>query len=303
MLGSAVLIGAGCGGAELPESESPSLSQTTQAIEDPNGLATNGLATNGLATNGLATNGLATNGLATNGAFADWLNEDPEVRAELMKYVIACAVPAGAVRTYTNMATGVTYTWPGQLGLAPLWAMGHPSREVEEQLVSACLAAHANPYGWHVNFSLLGRNALGAPIPFTRQELSQYDVREACFFGNLFRDQGLFAGNDRNRLNSHESTVRGCGLSRTLVGTNPECEPIRRIGSCERSICTLDPSGLYYMQCRYHGITYRPLTTRIQSSDINVCGDGVCQPTEHCGSGNGRARTPDNCGVDCGPCP
>ncbi len=302
-LGLAVLlsVGLGCGVATV--SEEPALGQSTQALEDPNGLATNGLATNGLATNGLATNGLATNGLATNGAFASWLNEDPEVRAELMKYVIACAAPAGEVRTYTNPATGVTYTWYGQLGLTPQWALGHPATEVEEQLVSACLAAHANPYGLHVNFSLLGRNAEGAEIGYTQQELASYNVREACFFGNLFRNQGLYAGDDRNWLRPDESTVRGCGLSRTVFGVNPICEPISRIGFCNSTICTLDPSGLYYTQCRLWGQTYRPVTTRIQASDVNVCGDGVCQVTEQCGKGRGQARTPDNCGVDCGRCP
>jgi hypothetical protein len=279
------------------------LSQSTQALEIPNGLATNGLATNGLATNGLATNGLATNGLATNGAFASWLSEDPEVRADLMKYIIACAVPAGQVRTYTHTATGKSYSWPGQLGLTPNWAAGHRATEVEEQLVSACLAAHANPYGWHVNFSLLGKNAQGVAVPYTSQELSTYGVREACFFGNLFRNQGLYAGNDRNSLERDESTVRACGLSRTIIGTNPECEPIRRVGSCERLNCSMDPSGLYYTQCKVLGVTYRPVTTRIQPSALNVCGDGVCQATEQCGRGWGKGRTPDNCGVDCGRCP
>jgi hypothetical protein len=302
-LGMAALLsaGIGCGVATVPEE--PTLALSSQALEDPNGLATNGLATNGLATNGLATNGLATNGLATNGAFASWLNEDPEVRAELMKYVIACAVPSGQVRTYTHQATGVTYTWSGQLGLTPQWAEGHSATEVEEQLVSACLAAHANPYGLHVNFSLLGRNALGSEIGFTPQELASYSVRESCFFGNLFRNQGLYAGNDRNSLEHDESTVRGCGLSRTLIGINPDCAPILRIGSCEHSLCTLDPSGLYYTQCKVGGRTYRPVTTRIQPTDIHVCGDGVCQVTEECGRGRGQARTPDNCGVDCGRCP
>jgi hypothetical protein len=302
-LGLAVLLSVGVGCGPTTASEEATLSQTTQALEDPNGLATNGLATNGLATNGLATNGLATNGLATNGAFANWLNEDPEVRAELMKYVIACAVPAGEVRTYTNQTTGVTYSWNGQLGLTPHWALGNPATEVEEQLVSACLAAHANPYGLHVNFSLLGRNAVGSEVGFTAQELATYNVREACFFGNLFRNEGLYAGNDRNWLDPDESTVRGCGLSRTVMGVNPVCEPIYRIGACNSQICTLDPSGLYYTQCRQGGKTYRPVTTRIQASDINVCGDGVCQVTEHCGKGRGQARTPDNCGVDCGHCP
>ncbi|WP_224367263.1 hypothetical protein [Hyalangium versicolor] len=303
-MGLTALCGAiwGCGPTELPEEEA-GLSQSSQSLTDFNGLATNGLATNGLATNGLATNGLATNGLATNGLFSVWLNQDPEVRVDLMKYIIACAVPAGEVRTYTNKKTGKRYQWEGQMGLTPSWAAGHPATEVEEQLVSACLAAHANPYGLHVNFSLQGRTAVGTEIPFTSQELSQYSVRESCFFGNLFRNQGLYAGNDRNSLDPDESTVRGCGLSRTMIGENPECEPIYRVGRCDLFTCTLDATGRYYTQCFLFGKAYRPLTTRVLPSAINVCGDGVCQVTEHCGKGwGGRGRTPDNCGVDCGRC-
>ncbi|WP_224245824.1 hypothetical protein [Hyalangium gracile] len=304
------LLGSACGGSSLSDEaeglgsmcdavlpEESSLGQHTQALEDPNGLATNGLATNGL-----ATNGLATNGLATNGAFATWLNADPQVRAELMKYIVACAVPAGETRTFSIPGTGVTHTWYGQVGLAPGWASGQAATELEEQLVSACLAAHANPYGLHVNFSLLGRDALGAEIPYTAQELSDYGVREACFFGNLFRNEGLYAGNDRNMLACDESSVRGCGLSRTQIGTNPECEPILRVGACEHHHCTLDASGLYYSECTYNGVRYRPVTTRIQPAALHVCGDGICQATEHCGQGAGVARRPDNCGIDCGPC-
>ena len=296
-----LVAGAGCGGAVLPEEPEPGLAQDTQSLEGDNGLDPNGLATNGLATNGLATNGLATNGLATNGAFASWLNQDPAVRADLMKYIVACAVPAGQARTYTNRSTGVHYSWSGHLGLTPDWASGKRATETEEQLVSACLAAHANPYGWHVTFSIQGRNAKGVAIASTAQELSDYNVREACFFGNLFRNQGLYAGNDRNSLEHDESTVRGCGLSSTQFGVNPDCTPILRVGSCSQFACTLDPSGLFYSNCSLWGINYHPVTTRLSPSSINVCGDGVCQATEQCGRGRGQ-RQPDNCSVDCGIC-
>jgi hypothetical protein len=264
-----------------------------------NGLSTNGLSTNGLSTNGLSTNGLSTNGLQSS-AFASWFSVDPAQRDILMRYVIGCAVPDGEVRTHTAPDTGVIYTWYGKLGLAPHWASGEPATEVEEQVISACLAAHANPYGEKVDFSILGRSAEGVEIPYTWQELRAFNVREACFFGNLFREQGLYAGNDHRQLGASESTVRGCGLSSIDNGTNPVCPVITRVGTCGDSTqqCVLDATGTYYTQCTYNGVSYRPITTRIQTATIYTCGDGTCQVSEKCGQG----WTPDNCS-DCGACP
>ena len=68
-------------------------------------------------------------------------------------------------------------------------------------------------------------------------------------------------------------------------------------------ICQKDPSGSFYASCGtfVNGAwkTYLPITTRIQSSDIYRCGDGVCQFTEQCGTGT----TADSCQADCGACP
>jgi hypothetical protein len=47
-----------------------------------------------------------------------------------------------------------------------------------------------------------------------------------------------------------------------------------------------------------NGVVYRPLTTRNKTTSIYTCGDGVCDPTESCGTG----ITPDNCYLDCGLC-
>jgi hypothetical protein len=293
----------GCGASSLPEE---GLAQHNQALTEDDGysifgLATNGLATNGLATNGLATNGLATNGLATNGletdSFSSWFNEDLELRNMLMRYLIGCALPQGEVRTYTDPDTGETYTWYGKLGLAPRWGSGEPATEVEEQVISACLAAHANPYGLKVGFSILGRTAEGKEIPYTEEELVDYSIPESCFFGNLFREEGLYAGNDHMQLAESQSSVRGCGLSSVEYGTNPICPVIARIGTCDPSVCERDPSGMYYTQCTHNGVSYRPVTTRIQYTSLYTCGDGICQVTEKCGEGG----TPDNCS-DCGAC-
>jgi hypothetical protein len=300
------LVGAmACGTAEDASFETnPEFSTHPGALstlEDltGSGLAVNGLAVNGLAVNGLSMNGLAVNGLAVNGMstqdFKSWFNGEPARNAQLMKYVVACALPQGQSRTFTSTVTGQTYTWPGRFGLAPGWSAGFPISEPEQQIITACLAVHANKFGLQIAISMLGRGAFGQEIPYTANELATYSENEACFFGNAFNDEGIFAANDRNFLRPGESTVRACGLS--AKNESSDCLPIVHVGSC-KDFCTLDASRTYYTSCTYNGVTYRPLTTRILPKDVYQCGDGVCQFTESCGTGG----TYDSCGSDCGPC-
>ncbi len=293
------LGGGGCGPVEGPETEPEVLGSVEREEQTDNGLSTNGLSTNGLSTNGLSTNGLSTNGLSTNG-FSTWFNQNLATAASVMKYVVKCAVPAGQTRTFTNPVTGVTYTWAGSLGLAPGWANGGVASELEQEVVSACLAAHANKYGVHIPISVLGRTAQGTPIPYTASELSTYAEQEACFFGNLFNGDGIYAANDQGYLDASESTSRACGLSSSA--TQSDCPPIVHLGNCA-SLCdqagsVSDPKP-YYLRCTVNGRNYRAITTRIRSADIYRCGDGKCQFTEHCGTGN----TYNNCRADCGTCP
>ncbi len=293
----ALLVGSGVGcNAPVTSSETEFLEQQGQALLEDNGLSTNGLSTNGLSTNGLSTNGLSTNGLSSS-AFSSWFSQAPEQRTQLMMYLVRCAVPEGQVRTYTDPNTGVSYTWAGRLGLARNWISGQPATELEEQVISACLAAHANPYGMKVGFSLLGLSAEGEPLSYTAQELADYNVREACFFGNLFRGQGLYAGNDVTQLDSSKSSNRGCGLSKVSSGSNPHCPAIARVGTCDAAHCVPDATGTYYTQCTVNGVSYRPVTTRLHATALNTCGDGICQVSEKCGLGT----TADNCS-DCGAC-
>lgn len=301
--GSALLAGAlllstcmGCGPAT--PLEDVTLVSNRNTLQGDNGLAENGLAENGLAENGLAESGLAESGLARNLGFVLWFHAAPRQRAQLMQYLVACVVPAGQVRTYTSPFTGASYTWRGNLGLAPGWASGRSATVLEQQVVSACLAAHVNPYGAHTTFSLLGLDATGNPIRYSETELATFSVREACFFGNVFTNEGIYVGNDRNQLSSSQSSLRGCGLSSTLEGASPVCPTMERVGFCERSRCTLDAQGLYYTQCTHNGVSYRPVTTRLLPSTLYQCGDGVCQGTERCGAG----ATPASCHADCGPC-
>ena len=285
-----------CGGVEdAPGLSEEGLESQAQAVTTTNGLSVNGLSVNGLSVNGLSVNGLSVNGLSVNGlsvngllsvTFQGWFEEEPSTRDRVMKYIVLCAVPAGQTRTYTSLVTSQTYTWPGQFGLAPIWSQGLPATTTEQQLVTACLAAHTNKFGINIPISVLGRDTQGQSLPFKLSELTTYSETEACFFGNAFNDAGVFAANDRTFLLPSESTPRACGLSSKQGST--DCAPITHVGSC-REFCTLDATRTHYTQCTYNGVSYRPITTRLQSQDIYRCGDGVCQVTESSGT----------CAADC----
>jgi hypothetical protein len=291
LLASAV----GCGPAgALPGEEE--LASRKQRMVMGNGLNLNGLNLNGLNLNGLNLNGLTPSGLSTQ-SFQTWFSADPAVRDHVMQYVVGCAVYAGETRSFTDPNTNITYTWEGALGLAPGWASGMQATPEELQVVSACMAAHANKFGIHVIIALLGMDGGGYPIPYTSQELLDYDVTEACFFGNLFDGStGTFGANDGLALTSSQSTSRVCGLPDT--GGASQCSPMAYVGSCSQ-YCVKDGTGTFYTSCTYNGVTYRPITTRIARTAIYTCGDGVCQGTESCGTGT----TPDSCAADCGACP
>ncbi|WP_223639451.1 hypothetical protein [Corallococcus sp. EGB] len=293
---AAALVGCGAPvdeGSDVPGQSSDALASTNGMTL--NGMTLNGMTLNGMTLNGLLVNGLSVAGLSTN-AFQSWFQQDPALADMVMRYVVKCSMGAGVTLSYQSPATGTRYAWEGSLGLAQGWSSGQPATVAEQQVVSACLAAHANKYGVHVNISLLGRDAAGGAVPYTSEELNTYSEKEACFFGNLFTSEGVFAANDGAYLDYDESTVRTCGLSSWSDTTS--CSPMKHVGAC-RYYCTLDATKTYYTRCTYNGVNYRPITTRMLPQDIYRCGDGVCQLTEKCGTGN----TADSCAADCGACP
>ncbi|WP_164018866.1 hypothetical protein [Pyxidicoccus trucidator] len=294
---TALLFTGGCGPVE-EEASPPPLTYGVQAELSDNGLSFNGLSFNGLSFNGLSFNGLSFNGLSTSN-FNTWFQADPALASGVMRYLVRCAVPAGQTRTYTS-STGHHYAWAGELGLAPAWASGAAPTLYEQQVVSACLAAHANRLATEVSISVLGRDAGGAAIPYTSAELASHSRRESCFFGNVFTGQGLYVGTEREPLGPNESTSRACGalLHGGTEAATP-CAPLVHVGDCT-AFCTLDSSGHFFSSCTYNGTTYhRPLTTRLRVEDIHKCGDTHCQATERCGT----SYRYDSCGLDCGSCP
>jgi len=297
-LALAAALLAGCGPAIEPGTtlESKSIHAGGQGLTADNGLNLNGLNLNGLNLNGLNLNGLNLNGLSTT-AFGNWFNSTLATAPAVMKYLYGCAGPAGSTLTWTNSKTGVTYSWSGVFGLAPNWTSGDPATAAEQQVITACLAAHANKYGVHVPIAVEGRTAKGVQIPILPGELTTFSWKEACFFGNLFKAEGVFLAYDRPNWDPASSSARGCAVD--INGVAVECPPIVTTGNECRDLCTADSTGTFWESCTWNNKAYKPLTTRIRPQEVYTCGDGVCQFTEHCGTGT----TADSCKADCGRCP
>jgi hypothetical protein len=82
------------------------------------------------------------------------------------------------------------------------------------------------------------------------------------------------------------------------VGDASVCPPLLYVGQCS-DVCTHSVGSCFYDSCTWNGKTYQPITTRLTMSERYFCGDGVCQFTEHCGTGIAA----DSCKADCGLCP
>jgi len=267
-----------------------------QQLVGDNGLSANGLSANGLSANGLSANGLSANGLSK-ASFSTWFNTNAALSNTVMSYVYGCAAPAGSTLTWKNPTTGVNYAWAGVLGLATGWAGGAPATVAEQQVITACLAAHVNKYGIHVPIAVEGRGATGAQIPILVGELTTFSWREACFFGNLFNGEGVALAFDRGNWGASSSSARGCAVD--INGVWVDCLPIVTTGDECRDICTADSTGTFWESCTWKSKAYKPLTTRIRPQEVYTCGDGVCQVSEHCGTGTTAA----SCMADCGHCP
>jgi hypothetical protein len=138
---------------------------------------------------GFGSFGLATTALAQDDRFAAWFERadggDRALHDELMTYLTACALPPGRTIRYTDTQGGA-HAWTGDLGLAPGWGSVGPRREAEQQLVTACLMAHANtalPEPRHIQIALRGAAPLVPPPLAVSAVLDTFD---GVFFGDLF---------------------------------------------------------------------------------------------------------------------
>jgi len=264
----------------------PQVGATPEALLTSNGLTSNGLTSNGLTSNGMTTNGMTTNGLTTNGLttnglasadFLAWFEADAAVADMVMVYIARCALPAGESLSWEW--NGTAYAWDGVLGLAPAWGSGQAIPAGEQQLMTACLAAHSNKFGMHVPLSVRGPLADGASfIALEPGEDATFVEPEGCFFGNLFDGSGIYGGAFLAEWTADETNPRGCAVESGVPG---DCPPIQHVGSCADSCAPAPGDGpTVYASCTVNGVSYLPVTTYLSAADVYLCGDGTCQFTE-----------------------
>jgi hypothetical protein len=219
----------------------------TGDLESENGLSLNGLSLNGLSLNGLSLNGLALNGLSLNGLSLNGLTSVGGLSSttglmttaggrEVVKYMAKCALPAGHTLTKQDQ-NGVSYSFPGAIGVAPEWETGLCTLDCQER-VSACMLAHVNNSGQHIGIWLDGPdNGIGWGSS------TSYPYQEGAFFGNLFSQpwQGYYcSGKD---MSSGEVP----GRLGTPIATNVYVNPYGNAVPCKNA-CTITNEG--YTNCQ-----------------------------------------------------
>ena len=167
------------------------------ATQSENGLSLNGLSLNGLSLNGLSLNGLSLNGLSLNGLSLNGLSTVDGLSSttglmttpggrDIVKYMVKCALPASDSLTKQDQ-NGVSYTFPGAIGVAPALKNG-PCDVACQERVSACMLAHVNNSGMNIDIWLDSEGAIGWGTS------PDFPYQEGSFFGNLFPNpwQGFY---------------------------------------------------------------------------------------------------------------
>ncbi|WP_437812550.1 hypothetical protein [Sorangium sp. So ce1078] len=215
------------------DGEDEVVAEVQQEVVVYNALTRNALTRNALTRNALTRNALTRNALTRNALMGNSLTSealrDPESR-ELLSFIVSCALPED--QSFSVDVDRSSYTFVGELGLAPEWGKKHGScGEKCQEWVSACLLARVNHLGEHVMISLRGQNDA---LSSTRKERDRYDSPEATYYGNVFLDtQRRFAC----LAPGEDSIPRVCGpsLDDCVVDVVGECEDVcdgpRRDGS------------------------------------------------------------------------
>ncbi len=182
---SLVLVGGTLlGGCFPPDAGSERDSQedlvTTNGLSMINGLSmTNGLSMlNGLAGNGLSGSNLQMYPLSSKGLPATSSFMNSTAGRSTVTYLVRCALPSGHTITAKD-TKGTSYSFPGQIGVAPEWESGNCNATCQER-VSACMLAHVNTSGQHISIWLDSEGAIGWGSN------SNYPYQEGSFFGNIF---------------------------------------------------------------------------------------------------------------------
>ena len=138
-------------------------------------IATNGLLPGAIHANNLNTKVLTGGNIASTPGL-----EDTTAHQSYTSYLVGCALTSS--QSVTSNYLGHVITYPGAIGLAPAW-VSRPLTQTEELEVSACVISRANETGMNITISIRGESAA---LACTSDELANYNVEEAAFYGDVF---------------------------------------------------------------------------------------------------------------------
>jgi uncharacterized membrane protein YgcG len=274
----------GCVPAAAPdahETSSEAALNTTNGLSMINGLSmTNGLSMiNGLSmVNGGGNYGtvlpLNGGGLTSTSSF---MNSD--AGRSTVAYLVRCALPANQSLTKQD-SHGASYTFPGEIGVAPEWQSGNCNEDCQEQ-VTACLLAHINTSGVHIALWIDG----DSPAISWNQN-SAYPDQEGSFFGNIFLSPpSAYYCNGKDFDVGVVPGRIGAGL-----GNAPYTNPFASPGYC-RDYCTpadIPHQGDGYKACNgYNHI----VTVWRNAGSTGTSSSGSGGSTSSGSSGSGGARS------------
>jgi hypothetical protein len=145
-----------------------------------NALTHNALTHNALSSSALVGSSLTSTSLTSNSSLSAALT-DADSR-EVLGYVVGCALPAGSALNVT--VSGVAYSFPGELGIAPTWGQaGGTCTTSCQEAVSACVLARLDYLGDYVALSLRGSSAA---LDASSSEMASYPTAEGAYYGNIF---------------------------------------------------------------------------------------------------------------------
>lgn len=262
--GARVLVGAALtgllAGCAVEPLEGEDVGVAELAAIEPNGIEPNGIEPNGIEPNGIEPNGIEPNGLSANRIDPNGLAEtalsptalssrawsaihDPgdagDVSRQLLLYSVGCAFTPSQSFDFTwTDASGAEHSesYVGILGLASSWATQALDLD-GQQWVSACLASRVNALGVHV---MLSSRGVHPGLATTASERTEYQTREAVFFGNLFdSSHQVYACYDPLSLLPSQLASRLCSQPQLLsLSINDitlggySCGPIKVVGAC-----------------------------------------------------------------------
>ena len=258
----AILV-AGC---VVEEPSTSDVGERVQAVSDQNRLSVNRLSLNRLSLNRLSLNGAASDGLETT-----------EQGRELIVYLAKCALNPEDILVAEH--DGVTYEFPGLLGVAPEWEHA-PLTPALQRWVSGCLLAHVNAFDTSVPISLRAAEKL----QFDISESVEFPVYEATFFGNLFNvDQVMYActGDMPEVANvlSDDRVLRACSDATNPDGTSA-CELVT-MGRC-RDVCTAKAPGMGWAGCNGGDANYVEAVSVYLRTTVPEHGNMYCEPGDRC---------------------